>query len=148
MDKIIKFVQLQMRESIFPAYDPVFSLKSTKKPDNRKKNKSNSSGGGALKNAPGVTRKMQLLFTKLVELTKIFVTLFDNCTFIDTIVLAVSTLAVEPFFVDNIEAMQFACLELVTTVSVVMVILARYCIKHTNLSQPILNPFASVLMTT
>lgn len=113
MDKIVKFVQLQMRETIFPSYDPVFSLqKSTKKSDKKNKNKSSSNTGPG-----GLTRKIQLLFTKLVELTKIFVTLFDNCTFIDTIVLAVSTLAVEPFFVDNIETMQFACLELVATVS-------------------------------
>lgn len=113
MDKIVKFVQLQMRETIFPSFDPVFSLKSTKKPEKGKKNKSSyggSSGGG-------ISRKIQILYTKLVELTKTFVTLFDNCAFIDTIVLAVSALAVEPFFVDNIEAMQFACLELVTTVN-------------------------------
>lgn len=116
MDKIVKFVQLQMRETIFPSYDPVFSVKTVKKPDDKKKkskssSNANNSGGGQL------TRKVQVLFTKLVELTKIFVMLFDNCTFIDTIVLAVSTLAIEPFFVDNIETMQFACLELVTTVS-------------------------------
>lgn len=109
MDKIVKFVQLQMRETIFPSYDPVFSIKSTKKSDKKKNKNSNASAGG-------LTRKVQSLFTKLVELTKIFVSLFGNCTFIDTIVLAVSTLAVEPFFVDNIETMQFACLELVTTV--------------------------------
>lgn len=109
MDKIVKFVQLQMRETIFPSYDPVFSIKSTKKSDKKNKNKNNTSAGG-------LTRKVQTLFTKLVELTKIFVSLFDNCTFIDTIVLAVSSLAVEPFFVDNIETIQFACLELVTTV--------------------------------
>lgn len=103
MDKIVKFVQFQMRETIFPSYDPVFSVKSMKK-DNRKKK------------SAGISRKVQLLFNKLVELTKIFVTLFDKCQFVDTIVLAVSSLAVEPFFVDNIETLQFACLELVTTV--------------------------------
>lgn len=112
MDKIVKFVQLQLRETIFPTYDPVFSLKSTKKADKKKKH---SSGGGH-HGGSGATRKVQNLFTKLTELIKIFVTLFDNCAFIDTIVLAVSSLAVEPFFVDNIEAIQFACLELVTTV--------------------------------
>lgn len=119
MDKIVKFVQLQMRETIFPSYDPVFSIKTTKKTDSKKKNKTTTSSYGGGGGGGNITRKIQLLFAKLVDLTKIFVTLFDNCTFIDTIVLAVSTLAVEPFFVDNIETMQFACLELVTTVSVV-----------------------------
>lgn len=115
MDKIVKFAQLQMRETIFPSYDPVFSVKSTKKTDGRKKNKSNNVnnnyGGG------NVPRKVQQLYNKIVDLTKVFVALFDKCNFIDTIVLSVSTLAVEPFFVDNIEALQFACLELITTVS-------------------------------
>lgn len=113
MDKIVKFAQLQMRETIFPTFDPVFSLRSTKKTDSRKKNKTHNMNNN---HGANVSRKVQLLFNKLVELTRIFVTLFDKCTFIDTIVLAVSTLAVEPFFVDNIEAMQFACLELITTV--------------------------------
>lgn len=114
MDKIVKFAQLQMRETIFPTFDPVFSLRSTKKPDGRKKNKTNNVNNN---HGVNVSRKVQLLYNKLVELTRIFVTLFDKCMFIDTIVLAVSTLAVEPFFVDNIEAMQFACLELITTVN-------------------------------
>lgn len=114
MDKIVKFAQLQMRETIFPTFDPVFSLRSTKKPDGRKKNKTQNN----ITNSHGanVSRKIQSLYNKLVELSRVFVALLDKCTFIDTIVLAVSTLAVEPFFVDNIEAMQFACLELITTV--------------------------------
>lgn len=120
MDKIVKFAQLQMRETIFPSYDPVFSLRSTKKPDGRKKSKSNNVNNNYA--AGNVSRKVQQLYNKLVDLTKVFVTLFDKCTFIDTIVLAVSTLAVEPFFVDNIEAMQFACLELITTVSFTQIV--------------------------
>lgn len=104
MDRIVKFVQFQMRETIFPSFDPVFTTQKAKKSDKQKKK------------AAGLTRSVQILYNKLVELTKIFVTLFDNCAFVDTIVLAVSTLAVEPFFVDNIETLQFACLELVTTI--------------------------------
>lgn len=120
MDKIVKFVQFQMRETIFPSYDPVFSVKSMKK-DNRKKK------------STGISRKVQLLFNKLVELTKIFVTLFDKCQFVDTIVLAVSSLAVEPFFVDNIETLQFACLELVTTVSGVDIRIFFVCVLNPRL---------------
>lgn len=114
MDKIVKFAQLQMRETIFPSYDAAFSLRSTKKPDGRKKNKNNNVNNNYGAN---VSRKVQALYNKLVELKRVLVALLDKCTFIDTIVLAVSTLAVEPFFVDNIEAMQFACLELITTVN-------------------------------
>lgn len=104
---IIKFMQFQLRETIFPSYDPVYSVKNVKKTESKKKTKSYHSH----------SRNLQLLFSKIVELIKVFVMLFDRCIFVDTIVLPLSTLVIEPFFVDNIETLQFACLELVTTVS-------------------------------
>ncbi|XP_055853643.1 nipped-B protein isoform X3 [Episyrphus balteatus] len=103
---IIKFIQFQFRETIFPSYDPVYTVKSMKKMDNRKKTKAQLNHN----------RSLQLLYSKSVELMKVFVTLFDKCIFVDTIVLPLSTLAIEPFFVDNIDTLQFVCLELVTTI--------------------------------
>ncbi|XP_055384070.1 nipped-B protein [Condylostylus longicornis] len=103
---IIKFVQFQFRETIFPSYDPVYIVKNMKKTggENRKKTKSQHSHN----------RSLQLFYSKIVELMKVLVTLFDKCIFVDTIILPLSTLAIEPFFVDNIETLQFVCLELVT----------------------------------
>ncbi|KRG03872.1 uncharacterized protein Dmoj_GI18280, isoform B [Drosophila mojavensis] len=103
---IIKFAQFQLRETIFPLHDPVYTVKSVKKTCQRKKAKSHQSHH----------RNLQLCYSKVVELLKVFVTLFDKCIFVDTIVLPLSTLAIEPFFVDNIETLQFVCLELVTTI--------------------------------
>ncbi|XP_037927462.1 nipped-B protein [Teleopsis dalmanni] len=103
---IIKFIQFQFRETIFPSYDSVYTVKSMKRSDNRKKSKPHHNHNRAL----------QLLYSKSVELMKVFVTLFDKCIFVDTVVLPLSTLAIEPFFVDNIETLQFVCLELVTTI--------------------------------
>lgn len=103
---IIKFLQFQLRETLFPSYDPVYTVKSLKKNDNRKKQKSHHNHN----------RNLNLLYSKIVELMKVFVMLFDNCLFVDTIVLPLSTLSIEPFFVDNIETLQFVCLELVTTI--------------------------------
>ncbi|KAH8252070.1 hypothetical protein KR032_009299, partial [Drosophila birchii] len=103
---IIKFAQFQLRETIFPLHDPVYTVKSVKKSNQRKKLKSNQAQ----------SRSLQLFYSKTVELLKVFVTLFDKCIFVDTIVLPLSTLAIEPFFVDNIETVQFVCLELVTTI--------------------------------
>ncbi|SPP81595.1 nipped-B protein isoform X2 [Drosophila guanche] len=103
---IIKFAQFQLRETIFPSHDPVYTVKSMKKSTNRKKIKSHQ----------GHHRNLQLFYSKTVELLKVFVALFDKCIFVDTIVLPLSTLAIEPFFVDNIETLQFVCLELVTTI--------------------------------
>uniref|UniRef100_A0A1I8MP61 Uncharacterized protein n=1 Tax=Musca domestica TaxID=7370 RepID=A0A1I8MP61_MUSDO len=104
---IIKFLQFQLRETIFPSYDSVYTVKSVKKSDNRKKSKYYHNQH----------RNLQLLYSKVVELMKVFVMLFDKCIFVDTIVLPLSALSIEPFFVDNIETLQFVCLELVTTVS-------------------------------
>nr|XP_036678382.1 nipped-B protein isoform X1 [Drosophila suzukii]XP_036678383.1 nipped-B protein isoform X1 [Drosophila suzukii]XP_036678384.1 nipped-B protein isoform X1 [Drosophila suzukii] len=103
---IIKFTQFQLRETIFPLNDPVYTVKSMKKTNNRKKIKSHQAHN----------RSLQLFYSKTVELLKVFVALFDKCVFVDTIVLPLSTLAIEPFFVDNIETLQFVCLELVTTI--------------------------------
>ncbi|XP_039148233.1 nipped-B protein isoform X3 [Drosophila simulans] len=105
---IIKFTQFQLRETIFPLHDPVYTAKSIKRTNHRKKIKSHQAQN----------RSMQLFYLKTVELLKVFVTLFDKCVFVDTIVLPLSTLAIEPFFVDNIETLQFVCLELVTTLTV------------------------------
>lgn len=104
---ILKFMQFQLRETIFPCYDPVYTVKSVKK-DNRRKSKMYQNHG----------RNLNLMYSKVVELMKVFVMLFEKCIFVDTIVLPLSTLAVEPFFVDNIETLQFVCLELVTTVCI------------------------------
>ncbi|XP_017489313.1 PREDICTED: nipped-B protein-like isoform X2 [Rhagoletis zephyria] len=102
---IIKFMHFQFRETIFPSYDPVYTVKSMKKADNRKKSKIYQN----------YNRSLQLLYSKATELMKVFVTLFDRYIFVDTIILPLSTLSIEPFFVDNIETLQFVCLELVTT---------------------------------
>ncbi|KAL9928533.1 nipped-B cohesin loading factor isoform 2-T4 [Glossina fuscipes fuscipes] len=103
---IIKFMQFQLRETIFPSYDPVYTVKNMKKSSNR----------GRSKAYQNHSRNLHLLYSKVVELMKVFVMLFDKCFFVDTIVLPLSTLAIEPFFVDNIDTLQFVCLELVTTI--------------------------------
>lgn len=105
IDSIIKFVQFQLRETIFPSYDPVYTIETKKKLDKTKKKQSNQQKG------------ITALYTKIVELTKLFVRLFNKFHFVDTIIIHASSLGVEPFFVDNIETLQFVCLDLVTSVS-------------------------------
>lgn len=107
IDTIIKFVQFQLRETIFPSYDPVYTIetkKKTEKAQNKKKQNNQQKG-------------IVTLYTKIVELTKLFVKLFNKFHFVDTIIIHASSLGVEPFFVDNIETLQFVCLDLVTSVS-------------------------------
>lgn len=115
IDMIIKFVQFQLRETIFPSYDPVYTIE-TKKKSEKAQNK---------KKANNMQKGITQLYTKIVELAKIFVRLFNKFHFIDTIILTASSLGVEPFFVDNIETLQFVCLDLVTSVSCVLDVLIR-----------------------
>ncbi|XP_055682843.1 nipped-B protein isoform X1 [Lutzomyia longipalpis] len=105
LDFIIKFVQFQLRETIFPSYDPVYSVETKKKGDTKKK-----------KTAYGQVRGVGNIYSKIVDLTKVLVTIFSKFQFEDTIVIHASAIGVEPFFVDNIDTMQFVCLDLVTTI--------------------------------
>ena len=109
IDTIIKFVQFQLRETIFPSYDPVYTIETKKKSEKAQNKKKQSN------QQKGITT----LYTKIVELSKLFVRLFNKFHFVDTIIIHASSLGVEPFFVDNIETLQFVCLDLVTSVSVV-----------------------------
>uniref|UniRef100_A0A182MB19 Nipped-B protein n=1 Tax=Anopheles culicifacies TaxID=139723 RepID=A0A182MB19_9DIPT len=106
IDAIIKFVQFQLRETIFPSYDPVYSVETKRKAGEGKKKKA------VTYQQKGIT----MLYTKTVELSKQLVTMFELFHFVDTIVIHASSLGVEPFFVDNIETLQFVCLDLVTTI--------------------------------
>ncbi|GAB0086695.1 Nipped-B protein [Sergentomyia squamirostris] len=106
LDIIIKFVQFQLRETIFPTYDPVYSVETKKKGDGKKKK---SSGYGQV-------RGVNMIYSKIVDLTKVLVTIFSKFSFEDTIVIHASAIGVEPFFVDNIDTLQFVCLDLVTTI--------------------------------
>lgn len=106
VDAIIKFVQFQLRETVFPSYDPVYSVETKKKTDGKKSKK-----------MPTYQQKgLSVLYTKIVELGKQLVTMFEKFHFVDTIVIHASALGVEPFFVDNIETLQFVCLDLVTSI--------------------------------
>lgn len=107
IDAIIKFVQFQLRETIFPSFDPVYTFETKKKVE--KKKPKNRSGSNQQK-------EISQLYHKVVELTKVLVQLYNKFHFVDTITIHASALGVEPFFVDNIENLQFVCLDLVTSI--------------------------------
>lgn len=117
IDAIIQFVQFQLRETIFPSYDPVYTIE-TKKKHEKEKNKKKQSNQ---------QKGISTLYTKIVELTKLFVRLFNKFHFVDTIIIHASALGVEPFFVDNIETLQFVCLDLVTSVCLILFIYFCIC---------------------
>lgn len=116
LDTIIKFLQFQLRETVFPSFDPVYTVVETSKKkkgdENSSSSKKKGKGGGG-----GHMRGINTIYTKVVDLTKVLVTIIQKFQFVDTIVIHASSIGVEPFFVDNIDTLQFVCLDLVTTVS-------------------------------
>jgi hypothetical protein len=117
IDAIIKFVQFQLRETIFASYDPVYTIETKKKVEK----------GQTKKKQHNQQKGITALYTKIVELTKLFVRLFNKFHFVDTIIIHASALGVEPFFVDNIETLQFVCLDLVTSVCITFVHRTHMC---------------------
>lgn len=115
LDTIIKFLQFQLRETIFPSFDPVYTVIDTKKKSSgssAKEGKKKGKGGAGGSHMRGINQ----IYTKAVDLTKVLVTIVQKFQFVDTIVIHASSIGVEPFFVDNIDTLQFVCLDLVTTI--------------------------------
>lgn len=117
LDTIIKFLQFQLRETVFPSFDPVYTVVDTSKKTKGGASGGSSSGKKKSGKGGGHLRGINTIYTKVVDLTKVLVTIVQKFQFVDTIVIHASSIGVEPFFVDNIDTMQFVCLDLVTTVS-------------------------------
>lgn len=96
--KIVNFVQLQMRRTIFPSYDWILAAETEKTES-------------AL-----MILKTKVLYSKLVEILEIFITLFGQYSFTDSIVFDVLAVSVKSLFAYKIVAMQFICIKLITTV--------------------------------
>lgn len=104
MKKIVKFVQLQLRVSIFPSYDRFFAPQCAK--DKIEKTESVQ-----------VEREVRVLYAKLVDVIKNFITIFGQYSFNDSIVFSVLSVSVKSLFVHNIAAIQLVSLRLITTVN-------------------------------
>lgn len=109
--KIVKFVQSHMRETIFPIHDRSYALK-------------NSSGKNELRKwlAEGrnTIRRIEIIYEKLIRIIETFVRLFERYLFNDAIVFEIVAVSLKSLFVENIETMQYICVELITTVSLTM----------------------------
>lgn len=104
MEKIVKFVDLQMRKTIFPIYDRFFAAEFVEKPKK-------------MESINIATDEISLLYEKLFAIIKIFKTLFVRNTFTDPVLKKLLAISVKSLFVDKIAAMQNASIDLVTTVS-------------------------------
>ncbi|XP_045490896.1 nipped-B-like protein B isoform X1 [Colias croceus] len=116
IDRIVMFIKFQLNNTIYCVYDPVYSIQITskKKVDGRKRR-----GGGAShakQRSGNSNRAVRELYTHAHECVTLLGELFAAHHLTDTTVLHASTVAVSPFFVENISELQLSALKLVTTI--------------------------------
>ncbi|CAH1960755.1 unnamed protein product [Acanthoscelides obtectus] len=104
IDRVVLYIKYQLHNTIFPSYDSTYRLDNKKK-DGRKK-----------KNTHVSERGVQVLYTKISELVNLLAELLNFQVLTDTSVLHASSMGVSPFFVENVDELQLACLKLVTTI--------------------------------
>lgn len=104
MEKIVKFVDRQMRETIFPIFDRFFATEFVEKFEK-------------LKSINVAIDKISLLYEKLIAIIGIFERLFVQNAFTDPVLKGLLAVSVKSLFVDKIAAVQDVCIDLITTVS-------------------------------
>ncbi|KAI0209445.1 Nipped-B-like protein [Lamellibrachia satsuma] len=110
IERVVMMTKQQLQNTIFPEFDPVYKVNP--------KNKGAYQGNVKMKRARASNTKhksSQLLYNKLTELVSLLSELTDIQELTDTIILQLSTLAVSPFFVENISELQLSALKLVTS---------------------------------
>lgn len=106
IERIVSLLKVQLTNTIYPEYDPVYRV--TGIISNMKQRRAR---------AGSVTHRGTLsLYNKLAELISDLAELVNIQDLPDTIILHIASVAVSPFFVENIGDLQLAALKLVTSV--------------------------------
>ncbi|CAG9855417.1 unnamed protein product [Phyllotreta striolata] len=104
IDRVVLYIRYHLHNTIFPSFDSTYMLDNKKKDGRKKKNNH-------------VTEKgIVLLYTKISELVNLLAELLNIQVLTDTSVLHASSMGVSPFFAENVNELQLACLKLVTTI--------------------------------
>ncbi|CAG0882319.1 unnamed protein product [Cyprideis torosa] len=112
IDRLATLTMFQLTHSIFPAYDPVY------KPVDKR---NDASLGSSMKKKRSHAREVReesvkKLYRKLNEVVSLMSELVEVQALTDTTVLKLSTLAVAPFFVENVSELQLSALKLITVI--------------------------------
>ncbi|XP_026815896.1 nipped-B-like protein isoform X1 [Rhopalosiphum maidis] len=110
IDRVVMFTKYQLHNTIYPAFDPVYRI-----------HKSNDSYAGSARKKRAHPKEVRdknvlSLYTKLAEVVSLLAELLQIQTLTDTAVLHTSSMAVSPFFVEEISELQLSALKLVTTI--------------------------------
>ncbi|CAG2059217.1 unnamed protein product [Timema podura] len=130
IEKVIQFTQYQLKNSVFPSFDPQYRTISKVKVNGKsKKHKTNTK---VLK----ISHGKRLMYRKMAELVTLLAELINVQVLTDNSLLHASSIGVAIFFVNNIEQIQLSSLNLVTTIFM----------KHENYQRLILDDILSSLV--
>ncbi|CAL4060266.1 unnamed protein product, partial [Meganyctiphanes norvegica] len=110
IERCVQFAKFQLSNTIYPTFDPVYSVTGRGDYLTTSKAKRNKHKGGS------ASRNLLSLYNKIHEMVGMLADLLDIQTLTDTTVLQLSTMGVAPFFVENVAELQLSALRLVTKV--------------------------------
>lgn len=121
IEQIAAFVKLQLSETIFPFYDPVYKQPSAADsksvaPSSKKKlaNQFNSVAGSTAGAAHRHKQHMSYFYGRLREMLALVADLVCQIDLTDTIVITLTSFSVACFFVENINDLQLEALKILT----------------------------------
>ncbi|VDP90237.1 unnamed protein product [Echinostoma caproni] len=111
IERTVHTVRFQLFNCIFPEFDPAYRVENT-----AKENQSSIKSRRARERDVHKPRAIIHLYHKLVEIVSNLAKLVKMQRLTDSLVLALSSVGVSVFFVENVSELQLAALELVTAI--------------------------------
>ncbi|VDL93984.1 unnamed protein product [Schistocephalus solidus] len=109
IEQVVQVTRFQLSNCIYPEYDPAYRVENTAK-DNQNSIKSRRARERDIHKSTAIVH----LYYRLVEIVSSLAELVNMQRLTDSLVLALSSLGVSAFFVENVTELQLAALKLVT----------------------------------
>nr|XP_039272679.1 nipped-B-like protein A isoform X2 [Styela clava] len=121
MERAIQLLRFQLTNTIYPEYDTVYKIHSKTKKGSSGKDLHTASSRQKRAHYKGTkSRAVSHLYNKMISLMTLWEELLHIQPLTDTSVLQVSSVAISPFFVENVRELQLSAIQLTT------IIFARY----------------------
>lgn len=133
IERVIELCRFQLQNTIYPEFDPVYRTNGVKVKSDRQKRAQNK----ITNHSSSVMR----LFTRVADLLALIGELSGKVMLLDQYVIKIATIAISPFFVENIQQIQLSAIRCAT------VIFSKYPDHRRSLLDDILNSLARLPTT-
>ena len=133
IERIIELCRFQLRNSIYPEFDPVYRQSGIKVKSDKQKRAQNK----ITNHSSSVLR----LFSRVADLLLLIGSLAGQVVLLDQYVIKIASIAISPFFVENIQKIQLSAIRCAT------VIFSKYPDHRRSLLDDILNSLARLPTT-